>query len=85
MRDHWVDMYRNRRVKPGESVLKAVRYDDKQQDEWCAEAYMENDYSDLTKVDFQHAVRKYLMFQLVNEAEEKARVVAGDDGEDENE
>lgn len=85
LRDHWVDMYRNRRVKPGESVLKAVRYDDKQQDEWCAEAYMETDYSALTEVDFQHAVRKYLMFQLVNEAEEKARVVAGDDGEDENE
>ncbi|MFB9032441.1 class I SAM-dependent DNA methyltransferase, partial [Xanthomonas euvesicatoria] len=85
LRDHWIDMYRNRRVRPGESVLKAVRYDDKQQDEWCAEAYMETDYLTLTEIDFQHVVRKYLMFQLVNEAEEKARVVAGEDAEDENE
>ncbi|WP_201770098.1 HsdM family class I SAM-dependent methyltransferase [Kozakia baliensis] len=85
LRDHWVDMYRNRRVKPGESVLKAVKYDNSQQDEWCAEAYMETDYSALTEADFQHAVRKYLMFQLVNEAEEKARAAAGGEGEEENE
>ncbi|MFY2764318.1 HsdM family class I SAM-dependent methyltransferase [Arenimonas sp. MALMAid1274] len=84
LRDHWVDMYRNRRVKPGESVLQAVKYDDTQQDEWCAEAYMETDYSALSQADFEQTVRKYLMFQLVNEAEEKARTSAGEAGEEAN-
>lgn len=77
LRAYWVDMYRNRRVKAGESVLRSVRHDD----EWCAEAYMETDYSALTEADFQLAVQKYLMFQLVNEAEEKARFAVSGDGE----
>lgn len=81
IRDRWVEMYRNREVRAGESVMQLVTAND----EWCVETYMETDYSALTEIDFQHAVRKYLMFQLVNEVEEKARVVAGHDGDDENE
>lgn len=81
IRDHWVEMYRNREVSAGESVMRTVSA----ADEWCAEAYMETDYRKLSQDDFESVVRKYLMFQLVNEAEDKARVLAIDEGESENE
>ena len=41
IRDRWVATFRNREVRAGESVLQLVTADD----EWCAEAYMETDYS----------------------------------------
>jgi hypothetical protein len=44
VRDHWVEMFRNREVKPGEAVMQMVGPDD----EWVAEAYMETDYSSLS-------------------------------------
>jgi hypothetical protein len=44
VRDHWVEMYRNREVKPGEAVMQMVGPDD----EWVAEAYMETNYSTLS-------------------------------------
>ena len=81
LRDHWVDMYRNRRVHAGESVLRKVNHDD----EWCAEAYMETDYSVLTQSDFKQTVKKYLMFQLVNETEYKAKEAVEDKGEENDE
>jgi type I restriction enzyme M protein len=40
IRDHWVGMFRNREVHAGESFMQHVTEDD----EWCAEAYMETDY-----------------------------------------
>ncbi len=46
-RDHWVEMFRNREVHAGESVLQKVTHTD----EWCAEAYMETDYSTITQKD----------------------------------
>lgn len=70
IRDHWVDMYRNRRERAGESIL----HDVKATDEWCAEAYMETDYRSLTRADYEETVRKYLLFRLDNEANSKARV-----------
>lgn len=81
LRDYWVDMFRNRRVKAGVSVLRTVG----PEDEWCAEAYMDTDYTALTRLDFEQAVKKYLMFQLVNEAQDKARTggFGGLEGDDE--
>lgn len=60
IRDHWVEMYRNREVHAGESVMQAVTASD----EWCAEAYMETDYSALTHADFQQVVKSYALFKL---------------------
>lgn len=71
IRDRWVDAFRNRNDVPGESVKRRVSAED----EWCAEAYMETDYSRvLTREAFEKCARDYLLFQLVNEAEEKARM-----------
>lgn len=60
-RDRWVQMYRNREVHAGESVTHAV----KATDEWCAEAYIETDYSKLTQASFERAVQDYAIFHLV--------------------
>ena len=68
IRKRWLDAFRNRRSVPGESVLKSVG----ENDEWCAEAYMDTDYSVLTKDKYERELHKYLLFQLSNEAVEKA-------------
>lgn len=60
IRDRWVEMYRNREVHAGESVMQTVTASD----EWCAEAYMETDYSALTQADFQQVVKSYALFKL---------------------
>jgi type I restriction enzyme M protein len=59
IRDRWVEMYRNREVHAGESVMQTVTAND----EWCAEAYMETDYSTLTQSDFALVVKNYAMFR----------------------
>jgi len=52
----WVSSYVNRKAKVGLSVNKIVSAND----EWCAEAYMETDYSKLSKKDFIFTIKKYL-------------------------
>lgn len=72
IRDRWVEMYRNREVHPGESVLAKVT----PADEWVAEAYMETDYSTISKSDFERELKKYVVFKIMNGA-------AGVEAEDE--
>ena len=67
IRDRWVEMYRNREVHPGESVMKVVTA----ADEWCAEAYMETDYSVLTQANFEKVVQNYAMFKLFGQEESR--------------
>lgn len=62
IRDHWVETYRNREYIPGECIKQYVTA----QDEWCAEAYMETDYSQLTKDIFEETVKNYMLFKLNN-------------------
>lgn len=59
--ERWVEMYRNREVHAGLSVTKKVT----DQDEWCAEAYMDTDYATLTRDDFERTVRNYAVFRLL--------------------
>lgn len=58
----WLDLYKNRRVVPGLSVMQKVTYED----EWLAEAYMETDYSTLSEKDFQGVINSYVSY-LVKE------------------
>lgn len=53
---HWLDLYRNKRIEPGLSVMKKVS----PSDEWLAEAYMETDYSTISDADFQQTVNDYV-------------------------
>ncbi|SLI42264.1 N-6 DNA methylase [Mycobacteroides abscessus subsp. bolletii] len=60
IRDRWVSTFRNREVHAGESVATIVGPND----EWVAEAYMETDYTKLTKEDFERSVLEYALFLL---------------------
>jgi type I restriction enzyme M protein len=60
IRDRWVSSFRNREIHPGESVAASVGAGD----EWVAEAYMETDYSTLTKDDFEKVLLDYALFTL---------------------
>ena len=62
IREHWIQSYRNRAVRAGESVIQTVVAED----EWCAEAYMDTYYSTLTQSDFERTIKNYLVFKLMN-------------------
>lgn len=59
----WLDLYEHRTTKAGKSVTQKVSFND----EWCAEAYMETDYSTLSETDFINTMRKYAAFLVDNE------------------
>lgn len=63
IKEKWLSSYRNGEEIAGLSVKKDVSYDD----EWCAEAYMETDYSQITQKDFERVLRNYVAFKFVNE------------------
>jgi type I restriction enzyme M protein len=58
IRTQWLDDYFNRAEKPGRCVKRKVTVDD----EWCAEAYMETDYSLIDESAFDVVVRQYATF-----------------------
>lgn len=61
IRDAWVKSFRDRDEQPGMSVKRKVG----PEDEWCAEAYLETDYSRLSRKDFEKEMREYLVFRLM--------------------
>lgn len=62
IKDEWLSLYRNRKQKPGMSVNKVVTAED----EWCAEAYMETDYSVLSKSSFEETILNYSSYLFQN-------------------
>lgn len=58
----WLTAYFNRDSISGKSVTAIVGA----ADEWCAEAYMETDYSLITQNDFETVVKNYAVFKLLN-------------------
>ena len=60
--EEWLHLYHDRSNVNGKSVTKLVNGDD----EWLCEAYMETDYSKLTRKDFEKTVRNYLAFLIQN-------------------
>lgn len=57
-KDQWISAYRNQEEVPGLSVRREVTFED----EWCAEAYMETDYSSLSEQDFIKKLVDYASF-----------------------
>ena len=68
---HWLSLYVNREKEVGLSILQAVTAED----EWCAEAYMETDYSKMRREDFERVVRNYAVFKMLG------AVASGEDAE----
>ncbi|MCA6071300.1 MAG: SAM-dependent methyltransferase [Endomicrobium sp.] len=67
IKNQWIANYRNRKSVHGLSVLKNVTAND----EWCAEAYMETDYSNLTIDDFAETIKQFALFKLGLNKDEK--------------
>ena len=56
--DKWLWLYKHRKAESGLSAVQRVT----SEDEWCAEAYMETDYSKLTEDDFLQTINNYLAY-----------------------
>lgn len=63
LKDKFLYAYRNNDVVPGLSARQEVDAED----EWCAEAYMETDYSTLCENDFITKIKAYTAFLVQNE------------------
>ena len=61
IKEDWITSYMNKEEKAGFSVTRLVTA----QDEWCAEAYMETDYSKLSKDDFIKSVKDFVYFKSI--------------------
>ena len=62
IKDYFIHLLKNKQEKVGISIQHHVE----DSDEWCAEAYMETDYSTLTEKDFENTIKKYLSFYIMN-------------------
>ena len=65
IKEKWISHFVNREDEAGFSVNKVVTAND----EWCAEAYMETDYSNLSERDFEDTILNYVTFLLNNRIE----------------
>jgi len=61
IKNDWITSYMNKEEKAGFSVNRIVTAED----EWCAEAYMETDYSKLSKDDFIKSVKDFVYFKSI--------------------
>jgi type I restriction enzyme M protein len=62
IKNTWVQAYKDKDEVSGLSVKQEVTA----KDEWCAEAYMETDYSQLGAVDFQKKMNDFIAFKFLN-------------------
>ncbi len=58
IKEKWLTYFFNRKNEAGFSISKSVSADD----EWAAEAYMETDYTNLSKDDFIKTIKNYAFF-----------------------
>lgn len=63
LKQQWLTAYFNRESIKGVSVARKVEASD----EWCAEAYMETDYSDLNEQDFVEELKKFMIFKTIQD------------------
>ena len=59
-KEKWVSGFINRSNIPGFGIMQKVGADD----EWCAEAYIETDYAEFTKKDFQKVLRDFTLYKI---------------------
>lgn len=62
IKENWLYLYRNRK----ECVGKSVMYHVEAKDEWCAEAYMETDYKNMSAMDFIDDLCRYSTYLIRN-------------------
>jgi|SRR3989339_377528 len=62
IKDKWLKAYKNLDEITGLSIKHEVSAED----EWCAEAFMETDYSSLSSIDFEEKIKEYIAFKFLN-------------------
>lgn len=62
IKDEWLVAYENSKSVAGLSITQCITA----KDEWCAEAYMETDYSNLSPDDFVKHLKSYALFKASN-------------------
>ncbi len=62
IKQKWLYLYQNNKTESGLSVSKIV----KAHDEWCAEAYMDTDYSTLNKENFIFKMKEYASYLILH-------------------
>ncbi|MDP2652083.1 MAG: N-6 DNA methylase [bacterium] len=65
IKDRWVTAFHNRETIKEMSITRSVSYDD----EWCAEAYMEPDWSNLNKEALSKTFKEFAIHKLLTEIE----------------
>ncbi len=65
IKSKWISAYYNLDEIPGLSVKQEVCG----ADEWCAEAYMETDYSTLCNTDFEKKMNEYIAFKFLKKVQ----------------
>lgn len=63
IKHEWLTSVRNKEIISGLSVMQEVTASD----EWCVEAYMVTDYSQLTQSSFEKTLRNYAAFKVLHE------------------
>jgi type I restriction-modification system DNA methylase subunit len=63
IKSRWIEQFKNKETKPGESVMAYVDHND----EWVAEAYLETDYSTISEDKFKDVVKQYSVFKMLND------------------
>lgn len=61
IRAKWLDLYQNNKTS-NISLMKDVTADD----EWCAEAYMKVDFTQIAQNEFEDTFKKHLVYTIVN-------------------
>ena len=62
IKTEWLYLFINNKEKDGYSISKIVVA----KDEWCAEAYMKTNYSNLKELSFKNTIHNYIIFLLTN-------------------
>lgn len=62
VKEKWLSYYLNKKQEVGFSVNKVIT----PTMEWCAEAYMETDYSNINQQDFEQSILEYFSFLLTH-------------------
>ena len=65
--EQWLNDFINQEERPGQCVRACVTAED----EWCAEAYLETDYSQLTEDNFKKQLKDFSIFKLSNDDKEE--------------
>lgn len=63
IKNRWINAFHNKENISGLTVMQSVS----EKDEWCAEAYMETDYSTLEESNFLKTVKNYIAFQFLQD------------------